>query len=269
MTQTPRHRNAQQLPPHTTRRNRKPFINMFYMYSLLAKQHPHAKLSTKYKPLRTAVSATAAPSPRVPAAARLCCSSGAGSSSGAERQDPAGLADSVQRVPGRTGRAGGGGAHPPRGLPVTVAAGPGAAPAAGRSRLRNTPESPPSEVPPKRQPVAHATTPYGRVPKQKPVRTPTLSSQCLRCSRVFGRRKQEHRAAGAGAGLHDVHLLSLREVEDLFGSRADDLVVLADGEQRLERKTGRRQDRPRSPTARPAPGPRCLPSPRPAPGLTL
>lgn len=29
-----------------------PFINTFYIYSLLANQHRHAKISAKYKPLR-------------------------------------------------------------------------------------------------------------------------------------------------------------------------------------------------------------------------
>lgn len=36
--------------------------------------------------------------------------------------------------------------------------------------------------------------------------------------------------------LHDVHFLGLGEVEDFFGSRADNFVILADGQQRLENK---------------------------------
>lgn len=93
------------------------FFNMFYMYSLFAKQHPHAKLSTKYKPLQTAVWATAAPSIPSPGghSARLLLWDSRSVWSrvtGPHRPGRLGPAG----PPGRIGRTGGGRAHPPRAL---------------------------------------------------------------------------------------------------------------------------------------------------------
>lgn len=41
----------------------------------------------------------------------------------------------------------------------------------------------------------------------------------------------------ATQGLHDVHFLSLGEVEDFFGSWANNFIILTDREQRLKSKT--------------------------------
>lgn len=90
--------------------------------------------------------------------------------------------------------------------------------------------------------------------------TSSFSKSVCRCSLLFGRKKQMPRQAGvwgrgqggamvparrslwprahvAAQGLHDVYLLSLGEVEDFFGSWANNLIVLTDREQRLENKT--------------------------------